>query len=338
VETFAKNKSIKLLIEKQGGGLMELPANIVRADGTLNDELILKKEQLYKGMNGRFVERFYLSPTMSYIFKPLTNNGQLGQEVWVHENVLPQFPAIFPKIISHTVSEQPELNWMILEDLGALTHIFTEESVLGVIKWVAWWHSLSIDNLAHVPSAGLKPRLEDIVTDVLHMKNEFMQQLPGLQLDRGLIEQVYTTLETFEFSKRLVLSHGDLHVGNFAVVGQRLMILDWEHTHLNTPHWDLYHVIDMSHPLFPKRITPQFREQILKAYMSQVEFEIDEEQFLKEYYLFSAVFSVWMLLLIQKDLNAEDAKWPREQLERQLTETLLSLEQCAAALFIGEKS
>ncbi|MGG3561507.1 phosphotransferase [Neobacillus rhizosphaerae] len=317
---------------------MELPANIVRADGTLNDELILRKEPLYKGMNGRFVERFYLSPTVSYIFKPLTNNGQLGQEVWVHENVLPQFPAIFPKIILHTISEQPELNWMILEDLGTLTHTFNEESVLGVIKWVAWWHSLSIDNLAHVPSTGLKPRLEDIVTDVLHMKHDFMQQLPGLQLDHRLIELVYTTLETFEFSNSLVLSHGDLHVGNFAVVDQRLMVLDWEHTHLNTPHWDLYHVIDMSHPLFPKRITPQFRKQILEAYMAQVEFEIDEEQFLKEYHLFSAVFSVWMLHLIQKDLNAKDTKWPRELLERQFKETILSLEQCAAALFICEKS
>lgn len=309
---------------------MELPVNIVRADGTLNEELILRSEKLYKGMNGRFVERFYLSPTDSFIFKPLTNNGQLGQEVWVHENVLPKFPAIFPKIISHTISERPEQNWMILEDLGTLSHSFNDQTALGVIKWVAWWHSLPTEGFGNVPAAGLKPRMEDILTDVLARKDDFIRQWP--ELGNTPIEHVYRMLERFEFSERLVLSHGDLHVGNFAVVNERLMILDWEHTHLNTPHWDLYHVIDMSHPLFPKRVTQPLREQILKAYVDQVELEIDEGSFLKEYYLFSSVFSIWMLLLIQKDLDASDAKWPREQLERQVIETISSLEQCAAAL------
>src|SRR4051812_7310168 len=97
---------------------MELPKNIVQANGTLNKRLIVKREILHKGMNGRFVERFYLTPTLSYIFKPLTNNRQLGKEVWVHEHILPLFPAIFPKIISYSISENTELNWMILEDLG----------------------------------------------------------------------------------------------------------------------------------------------------------------------------------------------------------------------------
>ncbi|MDQ1143451.1 hypothetical protein QE429_000278 [Bacillus sp. SORGH_AS 510] len=309
---------------------MELPVNIVRADGTLNEELILRSEKLYKGMNGRFVERFFLSPTDSFIFKPLTNNGQLGQEVWVHENVLPQFPAIFPKIISHTISEQPELNWMILEDLGTLSHSFNDQTALGVIKWVAWWHSLSTERFGNVPAAGLKPRMEDILTDVFARKDDLIRQWP--ELGNAPIEHVYRMLEQFEFSKRLVLSHGDLHVGNFAVVDERLIILDWEHTHLNIPHWDLYHVIDMSHPLFPKHVTQPLREQILKTYVDQVELEIEEGSFLKEYYLFSSVFSIWMLFLIQKDLNAGDAKWPREQLERQVVETLSSLEQCAAAL------
>lgn len=309
---------------------MELPANIVRPDGTLNAELILKSEKLYRGMNGRFVERFYLSPTKSYIFKPLTNNGQLGQEVWVHENILPQFPAIFPKIIAHTISDDPGLNWMILEDLGTLKHSFNEESALGVIKWVAWWHSLSTEQFGPVPATGLKPKLEDIIKDVCRMKDDFLMEWP--EMEREPIEQVYRMMESFKFSTRLVLSHGDLHVGNFAVVEEQLMILDWEHTHLNMRHWDLYHVIDMSHPLFAKEVTHPFREKLLKAYVEQVELELEEESFLKEYYLFSSVFSIWMLRLIQKDLEAGEAKWPKEQLERQLGETMASLKQCAAAL------
>ena len=164
---------------------MELPNNIVRANGTLNDQLILKKEILYKGMNGRFVERFYLTPSTSYIFKPLTNNGQLGKEVWVHEHILPYFPAIFPKIISYSISECTELNWMILEDLGQLSHDFNEESVMGVIKWVAWWHSLPLGKLGNVPLTGLKPRIEEIVADVCVKKDELYRLLPSLKIEKG---------------------------------------------------------------------------------------------------------------------------------------------------------
>jgi len=310
---------------------MGLPANIVLANGTLNDEVIIKKELLYKGMNGRWIERFYLSPTTSFIFKPLTNNGQLGKEVWIHEHILPLFPAIYPKIISYKISEQLDLNWMIIEDLGALSHNFNEESVLGVIKWVAWWHSLPIEKFEAVPDAGLKPQIEMITADVQKGRNDFFRQLLDLQLAGGMIEHVYTLLEHHKFSKRLVLSHGDLHLGNFAIVNQQLKVLDWEHTHLNAPYWDLYHVIDMSHPIFPKVVTSEFRQRILESYIVQAGVA-DVESFLKEYYLFSAVFSIWMISLIQKDIEANDGKWPIEQLHNQLQETILSLRQCASAL------
>jgi hypothetical protein len=313
---------------------MVLPNNIVLANGTLNDELILKRETLYKGMNGRYVERFYLSPSRSYIFKPLTNNGQLGKEVWVHEHVLPLFPAIFSKIISYTISDDPDLNWMILEDLGKLNHDFNEESVLGVVKWAAWWHSLPIEKLATVPAKGLKPPIEEIVSEIFLKKEEFFRLLPSLQMKEKTIQDIYSLLERYEFSKKLVLSHGDLHSGNYAVVDKRIVVLDWEHAHVNTPYWDLYHVIDMSHPLFPKEITSQFRERVLKYYLDQVELEFEGDVFRKEYYLFSAVFSIWMILLIQKDVKENDGKWSKEQLGNQLKETVSSLQQCAEALYL----
>ncbi|WP_066071820.1 phosphotransferase [Neobacillus soli] len=312
---------------------MKMPANIVLADGTLNNELIVKKETLYQGMNGRFVERFYLSPSESYIFKPLTNNGQLGKEVWVHEHVLPLFPAIFPKIISYRISDTSMLNWMILEDLGPLTHDFDEATVLGVVKWAAWWHSLPIEKLANVPISGLKPGIGEMVSDICGRKDEFFRLLPGLGVEEWLIQSVYSELNGKRFSERLVLSHGDLHAGNFAVANKQLMILDWEHTHLSSPYWDLYHLIDLSHPDFPKQVTDQLRERALKSYLEQVDVEIDGEDFIKEYYLFAAVFSIWMILLIQKDLQMNGGKWSVGQLNTQLEETVSSLKQCAAALF-----
>ncbi|MED4225032.1 phosphotransferase [Neobacillus cucumis] len=311
---------------------MGLPADIVLGNGSLNEALILKREILYKGMNGRFVERFFLSPSNSYIFKPLTNNDQLGKEVWIHDYILPQFPAIYPKIISYKICDEPELNWMILEDLGTLTHEFNETIGLEVIKWMAWWHSLPIDKLSAVPTTALKPKFEDIITDVCCFKDEFLHQLPELGLERKSIEHVYLLLEKNKRSNRKVLSHGDLHVGNFSIVGDELKILDWEHTHLNMPYWDLYHLIDMSHPLFPKRVTQEHRQQLLKEYVERVTFELESGLFMREYHLFSAVFSIWMIGLIKKDLHASDLKWPEEQLNRQLGETIISLRQCAETL------
>ncbi len=311
---------------------MELPSNIVLANGRLNDVLILKKETLYTGMNGRHIERFYLTPSQSFIFKPLTHDGQLGKEVWVHEQILPLFPAIYPKILSYSISENPDFCWLILEDLGQLRHDFNEKIVLDVAKWAAWWHSIPLEKLENVPLTGQKPQFAKIATDIFVKKDEFFRLLPLLDLEEAAINSIYRQLDRFIFSQKLVLSHGDLHAGNFAVVDQKLMILDWEHTHLNTPYWDLYHLIDMSHPLFPKKMKSEIREKIMTAYLGAVRFELNHDAFVKEYYLYSAVFSIWMIMLIQKDIQGNGGKWPIDQLKTQLQETVSNLKQCLTAL------
>lgn len=313
---------------------MGLPDDIVHENGRLNEELILKKEILYRGMNGRFVERFFLSEKESFIFKPLTNNDQLGKEAWVHQQVLRLFPAIFPKILSSSESEDPERSWMILEDLGRLSHEFNEETVLEVVKWVAWWHSLPIEQLGKVPLKGLKPQIAEIMSEIRLKKEEFFALLPSLGIEEKLMQQIYSMLDWVEISEKLVLSHGDLHVGNYAIVGDRMVVLDWEHAHLNTPCWDLYHLLDMSHPLFPREVSSELREQVLNVYLERVELELDGEAFIKEYYLFAAAFSIWMILLIQKDLGNNGGKWSAEQLNAQLRETVMSLKQCAEELVV----
>ncbi|MDQ0200970.1 phosphotransferase family protein [Neobacillus ginsengisoli] len=307
---------------------MELLKSIVLADGTLNDEKILKKEILYKGMNGKLVERFFVSPTKSYVFKPLTNNDQLGKEVWVNEHVLSLFPNIYPKMVSYSANpNDPNLNWVIFEDLGRLTHVFNEETVFGVTKLIAWWHSFDSKEM-DIPLTGPKPPFKDILLEVTLKKAVFIKLLPLLNIEKKMIHRLFSLLEGVEFSEKLVLSHGDLHLGNYAVVNNRMVVLDWEHAHLNTPYWDLYHVIDMSHPIFPKQITSQFRGEVLKVYLEHVNDMINTEDFIREYHLFSAVFSIWMILLILKDLKSNDGKWSKEQLEIQLKETESSLRQC----------
>src|ERR1700730_16170210 len=100
----------------------KLPLPIVLKNGTLNEEVIIKREPLYRGMNGKVIERFFITPAESYIFKPLTNDSQAGKEIWVQENILTAFPPVYPKIIASSSGEAAEDNWIIYEDLGKLKH------------------------------------------------------------------------------------------------------------------------------------------------------------------------------------------------------------------------
>ncbi|OIK09676.1 hypothetical protein BIV60_23285 [Bacillus sp. MUM 116] len=290
---------------------------LVLQNGRLNSEKIYKSESLYQGMNGKFVERFYLSEAESYIFKPLTNNGQLGKEVWVYKQVLPELPDIYPKLLGYSVAEELDENWMIFEDLGSLHHDFQEDKILEVVRLMAGWHSLPVDGFVGLPLTGLKPKMEEIILELTGKK-------------QAVLEKISPLLDGVNFSKKLVLSHGDLHIGNVAMVGEKVMVLDWEHTHLNTPYWDLYHLLDLSHPIYPRRVSSQFRECAVKTYCEHAGIEADT--FLKEYYLFSALFSIWMLLLIQSDLDSGQKKWLREQLEVQRDETVATLRDCMRAL------
>jgi thiamine kinase-like enzyme len=312
-----------------------LPKNIVCPNGTLNDKEILKREILYKCLNGKYVERFYLSRAESYVFKPLTNSDQVGKELWANEQLLPFFSGIYPHMIAYSANDNPNLNWIIFEDLGPLTHLFNEEIVLEVTKLIAWWHAFPIERLENIPLTGPKPTIEEMAAEISIRKNEFLHLLPLLQLEEKPMYHIYSLLEQGEFPKNMVISHGDLHLGNYAVVNNKTIILDWEHAHLNTPCWDLYHVIDMSHPLFPKKVTSQLRVRILNFYLDQLELngkKVDGQAFLKEYYLFSSVFSIWMIFLIRQDLFANGGKWSKDQLEIQLKETITNLSQCAGSL------
>ncbi|MDP4095328.1 phosphotransferase [Paenibacillus sp. P96] len=310
-------------------------------DGTLDSQRIWKSEILYTGMNGRHVERFYVSPAESYIFKPLTNDGQKGKERWVYEHLLPSFPPIYPKLLDKSDSDAPDTSWMIFEDLGILHHVYDEELALKVIPHIVWWHGQPTEALQQVPLKGPKPPIGDITADVAAKQTEVETALLSVGVPELTVRSLFELLERQPFTEATVLCHGDLHLGNYTRTKERLVVLDWEHVHLNSRLWDLYHLIDMSHPLFPKRMTPSSRNRLLDAYIGQAlqtGTVLHPYDFKQEYYLFAAVFSIWMLLLIRSDLERGEGVWPQEALAAQLRETLDSLTQCAEELFYNNES
>ncbi|MFB6466929.1 phosphotransferase family protein [Cytobacillus sp. Hz8] len=310
-------------------------SSVVLPNGTLNDQKLYKREGIYKGMNGREVERFFLTPNESYIFKPLTNDVQMGKEAWIQDHILVNFPDFYPKILASSNSLVPEKNWLIFEDLGNLNHRFTPDLALAVTKWMIWWHQYPIKNLLHQPLHGLKPSIHEIISQIILNRTKTMAYTKILGLDASFMQSIYDLLETHSFHGALVFSHGDLHLGNYAFVGEHVMILDWENAHLNLPYWDLYHVIDLAHPLFEKQMSLELRNNILEYYFKQLNPHASLAElysFKKNYYLFSVAFSLWMLLLIQKDLENMDGKWTKEQLEREMSETMSALLQCGGEL------
>ncbi|MEC2057251.1 phosphotransferase [Peribacillus psychrosaccharolyticus] len=296
----------------------------------LNGVQIVKREYIYKGMNGQSVERIFTADD-SYIFKPLTNSKQFGKELWVYEHILTKLPSIYPKILAHSVQTEKQESWIVLEDLGMLTHTFDEKAACEVIQLMAGWNKLSIDDLKGVALIGPKPLIEDVVSDLFQDKTNILRILSELEVEEASITKLYTLIKDYTFTIPSVLSHGDLHLGNYAYVGNRVVVLDWEHAHLNSPFWDLYHVIDMSHPVFPKSMTTEIRETLLTTYLDGSP-QLDARSFRREYYLYSSVFSTWMIALIVRDLENNKTPWSKEQLTLQLMESVTNLTQCLTRL------
>ncbi|SFT20913.1 phosphotransferase [Paenibacillus sp. BC26] len=313
---------------------------IVRPDGTLDDRRIWRRDVLYTGTNGKCVERVYVSPDDSYIFKPLTNESQLGQEAWVYEHILKgmSFPVIYPQLLAGSGLAASESSWQLFEDLGPLEHKFEEDAALELIAHVAWWHALRAEHLQQQRLIGPKPFIEDIAMQVMDRRNELLDALATRFEDaESVLHQLEPLMQSesiVQYWARNVISHGDLHLGNYARVKGAVSVLDWEHAHLNSRYWDLYHLIDSTHPVFPKAMTSELREELLNRYLlhsANHGIKLDADSFKRGYYLFTALFSLWMVLLIDGDLRrlaGVDGKWSIKQLQEQLKETLDNLEQC----------
>ncbi|GGA30831.1 phosphotransferase family protein [Paenibacillus physcomitrellae] len=299
--------------------------------GELDPRRIYRSERLYQGMNGRYVERFYVNPQQSYIFKPVTHQGQEDREVWIYERVLYKIPKVYPALVDK--SEQGTNGWAVFEDLGPLNHEHGPKTLLRMAKLVARWHSLDPSEWDPAAFRAPKPPVQQMAVDLLELKPEARRLIREAELPVWMLDSAKRHVEDSEWAAMKVLNHGDLHAGNYASIHGELYVLDWEHVHLNSPLWDLYHLLDMSHPVFPGVIpmNEELRERILRMYVHQRRFygqELDESRLLADYCAYAFIFSLWMLLLIESDLRQGSVYWSRAQLLRQRAEAMDHLSSC----------
>ncbi|WP_028609983.1 phosphotransferase family protein [Paenibacillus harenae] len=310
--------------------------SIVTPEGQIDDKKILRRETIYKGMNGKLVERIYVTPYETFIYKPLIGNAAPDREVWIYEHILPSFPPIYPKMIARSPDSSTGGGWALFEDLGRLGHVFDEAAAKALLSQAAAWHALPTEPYGRAQLRGQKPASEVVRAEMLQLRQErqlLTADTPNMP-DR-LLNVFFSSLRQESLPADHVLSHGDLHLGNYALVDGQIKVLDWEDVHLNSRYWDLYYVIDLSHPLFPKAVQPAARERLLEHYMDEVARQNGaglKASFKRHYYLFSALYSLWMLKLIQSDIANNNGTWPLERLKLQLQETTDSFIQCAEQL------
>lgn len=299
-----------------------------------------KRAVLHIGLEGRQVERLTGDDTDSYILKYLPDEGALTGESWAYAKVLPHLPVIYPRLIAQSGQDGAERPWLLFEDVGSIRHEAEEEVLIQIAEWMAIWHVVPLDSYPELPHAGQKPRPEQVVSDLLAQQTSISALLEALGFNWSEVNTFYQLLDTFQLSPIEVYSHGDLHPGNYGRTSTgRIVVLDWEHNHRNTPMWDLYHLLDISHPLFPRAHDVHIRSKVLDTYLlysRQLGKDYEEEVFKREYQLFSAFFSLWMLLLIDRDLQSPTPFWPHDNLVTQREETLLSIRELLYILLKGQ--
>jgi hypothetical protein len=310
----------------------------IKPNGTLDEAKLLGRELLYQGRNGRNVERCLIQDKeelKSFIFKPLTNEHQTGKEVWAHHYLLPKLPNLdYPQLLAHSDPYAGiEQMWFIFEDLGDPPLAWSEDQIVSAARCIPHWQKLSIKL---IPSSfkGDKPLLEETIGDIQEDLYSGMSIMAHLTTSCGESPSLLTDLQRIVIhmnsDQELVVSHGDLHLGNLALKDGRIAILDWEHVHINSIYWDLFGLLEMSHPYYERQTDrQQLRERALQAYWEEFEalgHRGDYRAFMRNYYSYASVYSAWMLLLINKDLYLNF--WPQEQLLRQQREIIQTWTAC----------
>ena len=306
-------------------------SKLVLDSGTLDPSNVHECRTLYTGRNGKSIVRFTMRHADgSYIFKPLTNPETMGRELWVQTHLLPRIPVSVPRIVASANPVDPERYWLIFEDAGPLQHALREEEVIEACATMPLWHQLDAE-LVPEHFTGDKPDS----TAIGSVLTANWERLSSLLTQSGLEPASVEWLRNIVCSPKTVhgeeqvICHGDLHRGNIAFRQGKLILLDWEHVHRNHAFWDLYHVLDMTHPLFRRTITPQLRTSALTAYLEQrmaMGWEAPVDSFIRDYHRYAAIHSAWMMLLIQADLEKES--WPPADLLAAKEETITSLADC----------
>ncbi|WIM40063.1 phosphotransferase [Paenibacillus sp. PK4536] len=325
--------------------IAELLRQAITAEAELDDRYVSDRQIIYTTLHHHHIERFRLNANhQTYIFKPLSLQQQCYQELWTYTHVMPLLPDLYPQLLAYSATDKLSFYskddrpaWIILEDAGTLNHVHSEQTLFYMIDQMVKWHRIPILSIPELPGNGQKPSILVMTEQLLSQWDTFeifvhQHIKPNNSQTRWLhrMPVLKQTIQQHSWTMSEVLCHGDLHAGNYGYnLAGRCIILDWEHCHRNTPLWDLYHLIDLSHPLFPRAMNIDLRLQLLSYYWEQqVNPTISKSQMIQEYVIFAIVFSSWMLLLIQQDLQQDQPIWSHEQLRLQQTEVGDHLEQC----------
>lgn len=334
--------------------LEQIVQQAITTNVLLDDYYVSEQEVIYTSLHGDHIERFRLKANQqSYILKRLPANQEPYRELWVYKHIMPLLPEHYPKLIAYAANDWNDnlsgynnaaqkykrytSSWIVLEDVGEIQHIHQEQTLIEMIDQIAIYHSSDTSSIPNMPTEGQKPSITVLQQQLLSQWDDLYTLIQD-RVQQGnnhtdwipLIPKLKQDIQQSEWIQSTVLCHGDLHAGNYGLTpAGRLIILDWEHCHLNIPFWDLYHVIDLSHPLFPRAMDIDLRIRLLSRYWEQQVNPVQSKSdMIKQYSVFAIIFSSWMLLLIERDLQLEQPIWSHAQLYVQQAEVWEHLEQC----------
>ncbi|WP_259616727.1 phosphotransferase family protein [Paenibacillus doosanensis] len=313
--------------------------HLVSREGVLDSGELASRETLYVGRNGKAVERFCLDRDggRSFIFKPLTNPETVGRETWVYRNILPHIPVRYPALHAHAPHLDAGRYWAVYEDLGPLEHRFDRETLVRAAAAIPYWHQLPIES---VPSgfSGHTPRVEQVSEEVWGQREALERVLTEASFPVSLIPEalrIAARPDEVADSEAVVL-HGDYHPLNISLRKDELIVLDWEYVQINSVYWDLYNLLDMTSPNYRKPdMSGALRNEVLAAYYArrqQLGWSSEFDTFRNHYYRYALAYSLWILLLIDKDL--QKGSFDTAALLEQRQETLA----IAANLLLGENT
>lgn len=314
----------------------------LNVDGMIREDAIISVQQIMPGgeTSGVLVERLIMGqPEMCVIRKTTADMALAAREVGLYAEVLPQLPPIYPRLLSYTASEENGTATLVYEDVGAIDYSLDEQLALELIGHMARWHALPTAGLPLGSERGPRPDYEELAAELImalgwswrpESSNGEEQKVFGVNAD--LVKRVYDIAKQQPPVIKYVLSHGDLHAGSYgrSATGG-LVVLNWAHLHRNSPYWDLYHMLDMPSPTVARAIDDAAWERLLTAYWQQAGDVVpaEQEKFLREYSLFSAVFSLWILQEIEHKLASDGEPQVREQLLQERDIAVAAFRRCA---------
>lgn len=314
--------------------LKEHLIELVTMDGQLDASRISYKEAIYTARSGNHVERFSYQG-VSYIFKPCSATAT-SREQWAQQNLIPSIQGVkVPLLLASGGTQDPTLDWIIYEDLGSLIHCNHTDDIIRAAAIIPSWQRLPT---VRVPLGvmGHSPYYAQVLKAITIKKHNVNAMLEGIGVSPSAISSWWALLPNWKqfLQDHQVVSHGDYYRLNIAFQNQETIVLDWEFAHVNSMYWDLYSLMDItSHRYSRIHLDHTDREAALHQYWVNRESIISDEHyndFIQGYSVFASIYSVWILTLIETDLQQSSV--PVDALRRQQQETELVFEQCLEGL------